>query len=283
MLPHDWAFLLRLADEGETFHLVDTETTGLSPTSNRVIELATVTVQGGRIVDRFETLIDPGVSVPPRITQLTGISAPMLVGAPAPSEAYRRWQAYVAKRPGHFVAHNARFDWDFLQAEFDRADLDWPFTRWTCTVRLARYCLPQLPKHGLESLIKHFGIRVGDRHRALADIEATAEVFAHCLAILRAKSGITPPPAPKPQPQAPLPEDEWEVLLAHVKAHSNATAAMLAQHASAATWEEGALVLRVTPVYQPRLAGEPARFAMVEAAVRAVYGEAIAVRIEAAG
>lgn len=279
MLPHDWATLLRLADAGTAFHLIDTETTGLSPTSNRVIELATVTVQGGRIVDRFETLIDPGVVVPPRITQITGITGAMLQGAPEPEAAFRRWQAYLAARPGHFVAHNARFDWDFLQAEFDRAGLDWPFTGWTCTVRLSRYCLPQLPKHGLESLIRHFGIRVSDRHRALADVEATAEVFERCMAILRAKSGA---PAPKPVAQAaPLPEAEWSVLLAHVKAHSNATAAMLAQHASAAAWDEDALVLRVTPVYQPRLAHEPARFAMVEAAVRAVYGETVNVRIEA--
>lgn len=280
MLPHDWDTLLRLADAGTAFHLIDTETTGLSPTSHRVIELATVTVQAGRIVDRFETLIDPGVAVPARITQITGITGAMLQGAPPPEVALSRWQAYLDARPGHFVAHNARFDWDFLSAEFGRASLDWPFKSWTCTVRLSRYCLPQLPKHGLESLIRHFGIRVSDRHRALADVEATAEVFERCMAILRARSGV---PAPTLKPTAPLPEAEWSDLIAHVKAQSNATAAMLAQHASAASWDEDALVLRVTPVYQPRLAHEPARFAMVEAAVRAVYGEAVSVRIEAAG
>jgi DNA polymerase III epsilon subunit family exonuclease len=280
MVPHDWATLLRRADQGEAYHIIDTETTGLSPTSNRVIELATVTVQGGRIVDRFETLIDPGVAIPPRITSITGISAPMLDGAPAPQEALRQWLAYLERHPGHFVAHNARFDWDFLNAEFARASLAWPFTQWTCTVRLSRYCLPKLRKHGLESLIQHFGIRVSDRHRALADVEATAEVFVQCLAILRAREGTVTERLPA-GPSTPLPEPEWAALLAHLKAHSNATAAMLAQHANAARWDEGALVLRVTPVYQPRLTQEAARFALVEAAVRAVYGQEVAVRIEA--
>jgi DNA polymerase III epsilon subunit family exonuclease len=281
MLPQEWATLLHRSEQGEAFHLIDTETTGLRALSDRVIELATVTVRDGRIVDRFETLIDPDVAIPPHITSLTGISAPMLDGAPAPTEAYRRWLAYLERLPGHFVAHNVRFDWDFLRAEFARASLTWPFSKGTCTVRLARYCLPQLRKHGLESLIRHFGIRVSDRHRALADVEATAEVFVQCLALLRERAGTAPRPVPE-TPSTPLPEPEWTALLAHLKAHSNITAAMLAQHANAASWEEGALVLRVTPVYQPRLAQEAARFAMVEAAVRAVYGQEVALRIEAA-
>lgn len=177
--------LLAAVDAGDTFHIVDTETTGASPRTSRVIELATVSVRHGRIVDRFETLIDPGVPVPGWITRLTGISTRMLRGAPTPAEAYADWCAYLGGE-GHFVAHNAPFDWGFLTAEFARLERPWPFTSRHCTVQMARRCLPQLPSRSLESLIAHYDIRVDDRHRALADAEATAIVFERLLEQLRA-------------------------------------------------------------------------------------------------
>ena len=79
--------LLDLVDSGHIFHFVDTETSGSSPASSRVIELATVSLRHGEVVGRFETLIDAGVPVPSWITRLTGITARMLVGAPVPLDA----------------------------------------------------------------------------------------------------------------------------------------------------------------------------------------------------
>ncbi|MFN3431998.1 MAG: PolC-type DNA polymerase III [Candidatus Sericytochromatia bacterium] len=172
--------LLRAVEADETFHIVDTETTGSSARGARVIELATVTVQGGRIVDRFETLIDPGVSVPAWITRITGIHSRMLVGAPSPGEAWGRWMDYLGPG-GHFVAHNAPFDWGFLKAEFARDTREWPFLHRHCTVQLARHCLPTLPSRSLEALIGHYRIQVPARHRALADAEATADIFLRLL------------------------------------------------------------------------------------------------------
>lgn len=190
------AQLIAHAERGDTFHLVDTETTGSSAHSHRVIELATVSVRDGAIVGRFETLIDPGVSVPSFITQLTGISTPMLRGAPAPLEAWRAWHRYLVEAHGptaaHFVAHNAPFDWGFMQAEYARLERHWPFSTRYCTVQLARHCLPALPSRSLESLIRHFGLQVDARHRALADAEATAEVFIKLLAQLRQGAALTP-------------------------------------------------------------------------------------------
>lgn len=179
--------LLALVDSGTTFHFVDTETSGSSPANSRVIELATVSLRRGEVVGRFETLIDPGVPVPAWITRLTGITRRMLVGAPAPEDAYDAWLAYLAATGhGAFVAHNAPFDWGFLTAEFARIERPWPFERPHCTVRLARHCLPQLRSRSLASLIAHYGIHVPARHRALADAEATAEVFGHLIAHLSA-------------------------------------------------------------------------------------------------
>lgn len=313
MVPSPWASLVQLADRGATFHITDTETTGLSAGTNRVIELATVSVRNGRIVDRFETFINPGVRVPARITEITGIRDAMLEGAPGPEAAFRAWQAYLGEG-GHFVAHNARFDWDFLHAEFGRAALDWPFDASICTVRLARHCLPRLPKHGLDALIQHYGIVVGDRHRALADVEATAEIFLRLLdrlrgapetALERPSPAATPvaikrPPAAAPKatvaPHGPrkgpegaepsrvaLPAAEgWDALIAFVRAHSNPTAALLAQHATLARREaDGSLVIHLTPVYKDRLDQEPRRRELVEAGAQAVYGAEVQVRLEA--
>lgn len=176
--------LLKATASDATFHIVDTETTGSSARTSRVIELATVTVRSGRIIGRFETLIDPGVPVPSWITQLTGINTPMLKGAPAPSEAWARWIEYLGG-VGHFVAHNAPFDWGFLTAEFERDTRLWPFADRHCTVQMARHCLPQLASRSLESLIAHYRIAVPARHRALADAEATADIFLRLVAQLQ--------------------------------------------------------------------------------------------------
>jgi DNA polymerase-3 subunit epsilon len=192
MPPKPWIpELLIAADRGDTFHVTDTETTGSSARGARVIELATVSVRNGAIVGRFETLIDPGVFVPSWITQLTGIHTAMLKGAPRPSEAWQAWLGYLAEvdprgaDAPHFVAHNAGFDWNFLLAEFERDGRPWPFAKKTCTVQVARHCLPQLGSRSLETLIAHYGIAVDDRHRALADAEATAIVFLNLLGQLR--------------------------------------------------------------------------------------------------
>lgn len=264
--------LLRLAAAGETFHIIDTETTGLSPGSCRVIELATVSLRHGEIVGRFETLINPGVPIPAHITKLTGISTRMLAKAPPPDEAFRQWQRYLAGE-GHFVAHNAGFDWGFLTAEFDRAGLDWPFQQRFCTVQLSRQCLPTLGRHSLENLIRHFGIRVTDRHRALADVEATAQIFCRFLEQLGG------PPAPAAPESAPV--GSWEALLVYVREHSVTTAAMLDQHAEPGELsEQGELVLRLTPVYRDRLAREGPKRALLEEAIRRVYGQQAQLRLE---
>lgn len=168
--------LLEGIEQGETFQITDTETTGSSAATCHVIELATVTVRGGQIVDRFSSLIDPGVHVPYWITGITGIDTEMLRGAPETAVVLDRWLSYLDSQ-GQFVAHNAPFDLAFLSEEFRRWQRPWPFVGSLCTVRLARHCLPHLPSRSLGALIAHYGIEVGSRHRALADAEATAHVF----------------------------------------------------------------------------------------------------------
>jgi DNA polymerase-3 subunit epsilon len=161
-----------------SFAVVDVETTGGRPdTGDRITEIAAVTVRDGRVVDVFETLVNPERSIPPFITRLTNISWEM-VREKAP---FRDVCEHVLRAiDGHvFVAHNASFDWRFVSAEVSRATGRELTGRRLCTVRLARRLLPQLRSRSLDYVARHYGVEIpeGMRHRAAGDALATA----HCL------------------------------------------------------------------------------------------------------
>ncbi len=170
-----------------SFVVVDTETTGSQP-DDRIIELAAVRVQGGRILDRFATLINPGRSVPPFITHLTGITTAMLVGKPSADEVLPKFLDFLGEDV--LVAHNLAFDRKMLEAELQRIGLSWPGNPTLCTLRLARRLLPGLPAKGLDGLIRFYQIPVENRHRATGDAEATAYVLLRLLDEARRQYGI---------------------------------------------------------------------------------------------
>jgi DNA polymerase III subunit epsilon len=169
--------------ETATFVVVDLETTGGGPgRGDSIIEIGAVKVAGGRVVDTFQTLIDPRRSLPRFITRLTGISDDMLAGRPAVAEALPAFADFAGEAV--MVAHNARFDRAFLDAAW-REILGAPVTRnFLCTLRLARRLLPTLRKRSLDALAGHYGIPCVDRHRALGDARMTAEVLFHFLEAL---------------------------------------------------------------------------------------------------
>jgi DNA polymerase III epsilon subunit-like protein len=138
------------------FVVVDVETTGGSAhTGDRVTEVAAVSVQGTEVRDVFHSLVNPQRPIPPFITRLTGISDSMVRSAPVFRDIAGDLAVELAGRV--FVAHNARFDWSFLNAEFGRVangGLDAITDTQLCTVRLARRMLAHLPQSrcGCESL-----------------------------------------------------------------------------------------------------------------------------------
>lgn len=156
------------------YAIVDIETTGGLVKRDKITEIAIVLFDGDKVIDQYQTLVNPERSIPPYITDMTGITNDMVADAPLFCEVARD---IVLKTEGAvFVAHNARFDYGFLREEFSR--LGYTYTRkQLCTVRLSRKMLPQLKSHSLDSLIRHFSISVEQRHRALDDALATAEVF----------------------------------------------------------------------------------------------------------
>jgi DNA polymerase-3 subunit epsilon len=145
---------------------VDLETTGANPATDRVIEVGIVKVAAGAVEYQWETLVDPGVPIPPLIQGFTGISDGMVRGAPT----FAALAEEIAGRIGDslFVAHNARFDLGFLKNEFRRIGGQFA-PRVLCTVKLSRALYPQHHRHGLDAIMARHGLACDARHRALGD------------------------------------------------------------------------------------------------------------------
>src|SRR3954453_12390373 len=119
-----------------TFVVVDLETTGGSPQACEITEIGAVKVRTGQILGEFQTLVDPGVPIPPFISVLTGITDAAVAGAPRLAGAL---PAFLASARGSvLVAHNAPFDVGFLKAAAAAHDQEWPAFGVVDTVRLAR-------------------------------------------------------------------------------------------------------------------------------------------------
>lgn len=149
--------------------IVDVETTGGSPSANRVIEIGIIRLTPQGSARRYQSVVNPGCPVPSFIRQLTGISTAETDAAPTFEEIAP--QVSELLKDAVFVAHNARFDYGFIKQEFARLGL--PFTaRTLCSARLSRALYPQHRHHDLSSIITRFGLSVSHRHRALDDAEA---------------------------------------------------------------------------------------------------------------
>lgn len=167
----------------EEWVVVDVETTGGSPEhGHRITEVAAVRVSGGRVRDRYSTLVNPERRIPSMITALTGINDEMVRGAPLFRDVAPVLMDSLQGRV--FVAHNAAFDWRFVSAEVSRALGRELAGRQLCTVRLARKLLPELPSRSLDALALYFGLEIESRHRALDDALATADLLLRLFAML---------------------------------------------------------------------------------------------------
>ncbi len=160
------------------YAIIDVETTGARAIKDRITEIAIVLFDGRKIIEKYETLVNPETYIPYGITELTGITQEMVEDAP---KFYEIGKDIVQLTEGAiFVAHNVRFDYCFIREEFKR--LSYTFTRkQLCTVRLSRKAFPELSSHSLGSLINFLQIPVERRHRAMADAMATAIVLEKIL------------------------------------------------------------------------------------------------------
>lgn len=167
----------------ERIAVIDFETTGMSPAQGaRPTEVGVAMIEGGRIVARYQSLMNAGAWVPPFIEQLTGISNAMVRRAPPVAEVMAEVAGFVGDAP--LLAHNAAFDAKFWDAELGllgrRRARDF-----ACSLLLSRRLLPEAPSHALGNLNRWAGLPdTGQAHRALADAEMAANLALHLQALL---------------------------------------------------------------------------------------------------
>ena len=173
----------------ETIIVLDFETTGISPDyGDRAIEIGAVKVMDGQIVDRFQSLMNPGVAVSAFIEDYTGITNQMVQDSPPAAEVMLNFAEFIGNTP--LVAHNASFDRRFLNSEFDRIGLRRK-ENFGCSMLISRRVYPDSPNHKLETLVRYKKLLTdGTFHRALADAEMTAHLWVAMADDLRSFYGF---------------------------------------------------------------------------------------------
>jgi DNA polymerase III subunit epsilon len=171
------------------FVVLDLETTGGSPANDRITEVGAVKIRGGEVIGTFQTLVNPGVSIPPLISALTGITDPMVADEEPIEVVLPCLLEFIGRAV--LVAHNASFDRRFVQANLERHGYQRLANRVVCTARLARKLLPrdEVPNVRLATLAAYLGSTVAPCHRALTDARATVDVF-HALLELAGSYGV---------------------------------------------------------------------------------------------
>lgn len=159
----------------DPFVVFDIETTGLNPKVNHITQIGAVKLKNGLVIDRFESLVNPNMTIPREIVELTGITDEMVANAPDAQSVLPKFFEFA--KGCHLVAHNIKFDASFICEHGRRFGID--FDRFLCvdTLMLSRYNLRDLKRHRLNDITAHLGIELSAHHRADADAEATARVF----------------------------------------------------------------------------------------------------------
>jgi len=171
----------REATDDVAFTVVDFETTGLDPSTDRILQVAALVVDAdGAVVDSFDTIVKPQNpdEFENSAAHVNGISdEQVLSGMPLKEALERVWSM---SRGRWFTAHNARFDIGFLHAESARVGIEDTLETWIDTLALARSIdTEHTRRHSLSALCEHYGIERERAHEALSDARATAELLVH--------------------------------------------------------------------------------------------------------
>lgn len=165
------------------FVAFDLETTGKIPGSDKIIEIGLVKFVNSKVVDKFQTFVNPEVLIPAETTQVHGITDEMVKNAPLIQEVLPKIVDFV----GNYilVAHNASFDVGFLEWEFRYHKIPTPAGPVLDTLALARRLIPGLPNYRLSTLVAHFKLKAPRFHRAVDDAQSCGFVFLELLKFLK--------------------------------------------------------------------------------------------------
>lgn len=161
------------------FAFLDVETTGLDPNSgDKICEIAVIKTVGGQIADKFVTLINPGRNIPERAVSIHGITQSMISRAPLFRDIAEDLIEFL--NDSIIVAHNARFDLEFLNSELKNFNLSLPVNEVIDTLAIARRYYT-FPSNSLGDIARYIGLPIDKQHRALADVTTTKDIFEYFL------------------------------------------------------------------------------------------------------
>ena len=153
-----------------TFIALDIETTGFDPEKDQIIEIGIIKFDENKIIDTYETLINPGREIPPFISHMTGIKDEYLTDAPTLEQIKDKLVEFIGNYP--IVGHNINFDVTFLQQKGVPI-----FNPQYDTLQLSSMLIPGLPSYSLDTLTRTLKIEHTDKHRALSDTRASYDLF----------------------------------------------------------------------------------------------------------
>ena len=171
----------------DEFIVFDIETTGLSSKNDEITEIGAIKIKGGKAIDSFSALVNPGKHIPEKIVELTGISDNMVKDKPTIEEVLPEFLNFIGDSP--VVAHNADFDTGFIRDKANRYNMNFGNIA-VDTLKLARVLLPNLKRHRLNIIAKELNISLENHHRAVDDAKATADIFIKFVEMMKER-GIT--------------------------------------------------------------------------------------------
>ena len=161
------------------YAVIDVETTGGSPAVDRLTEIAILVFDGNKVVDQYQTLVNPNRPIDPWVVKLTGITQAMVQNAPTFEQIHHK--ILELTQGNIFTAHNVKFDFGMIRNEFKRMGIDFACKQLD-TVSLCRRVMPGSTSYSLGRLCDTIGINIENRHRALGDAAATVKLLELMLA-----------------------------------------------------------------------------------------------------
>ena len=158
----------------KNFAILDIETTGGKFNQEKITEISIFIYDGIKIIDKFETLVNPEKDIQPFVQRLTGINSELVKDAPKFIEVSKN--IFEITKDKIIVAHNVDFDYRIIKNEFQNINIK--FQRDSlCTVDLSKLIFPNLKSYKLTNLLSNFGIVNENPHRAHSDALGALKLF----------------------------------------------------------------------------------------------------------
>lgn len=159
----------------DKYIMIDIETTGLSPDWDSIIEVAAIKIDNGEIINEYSSFVEYNDKLPEFITDLTGITNEMLIGAPSPQIVMRELSDFIGK--DIIIGYNVNFDINFLYDYFDKHLNQKLDNDYVDCMRIARKLYPEQKHHRLKDMVSLFNIKIDTEHRALDDCRTTKFIY----------------------------------------------------------------------------------------------------------